>query len=195
MVGKSHQLVGFTTVYAVGLLTYQPYLNTQTLIAALLCISLGSLTPDLDSQENKLYTLVPAGQRIVAEVGERLFGKHRSISHSLLGTVIIGFISHWLIYKIPGANNFNLDVLWYSYFISFLSHLAADAVTIEGIPLLWPIPFKFGIPPVKFLRMKTGGWFEIFIVRTLLAIFILYLTYRYWNELRVILGFKHLSAL
>ena len=193
MVGKSHQLVGFATVYTVALLTFQPYLNTQTVIAAVLLISLGSLTPDLDSQENKLYTLVPAGQRLFAEVGERVFGKHRTISHSILGTFIIGVLSHWLIYKIPAANNFNLDVLWYSYILSFLSHLAADSVTIEGIPLLWPIPFKFGIPPLKFLRMKTGGGIEIFIVRPLLALWIFYLTFLYWNELRVILGFKHLS--
>jgi inner membrane protein len=194
MVGKSHQLVGFTTLYTLAFITSQPYLNMQTLIASLVCISLGSLTPDLDSQENKLYTLVPAGQRLVAEVGERLFGKHRSISHSLIGVAIVGCVSRWLIYKIPSANNFNLDVLWYSYFFSFLSHLVADALTKDGIPLLWPIPLKFGIPPLKFLRMKTGGWVEIFVVRLLLILWLLYITFIYWNELLVILGLRHLSA-
>lgn len=181
MVGKTHQLVGFTAVYSLAVFTNIGHLNTQTLIASILLITLGSLTPDLDSQENKLYTLIPFGQKIVAEIGERAFGKHRSISHSLIGIGIFGFLSHFLIYKIPSANGFNLNALWYSYFVSLLAHLVADAVTKEGIPLLWPIPWKFGFPPFKFLRMKTGGFIETFFVRLLLVSFIILLTYWKWD--------------
>jgi inner membrane protein len=188
MVGKSHQMVGFVTVYSYAVLTQTPHLNTQTLIAAALCITLGSLTPDLDSQENKLYTLVPFAQRLFAEVGERAFGKHRSISHSVIGVAIAWYVSHWLIFMIPEANGFNLQALWYAYIFSLISHLVADAVTKDGIPLLWPIKFRFGFPPFAFLRMKTGGWFEIFIVRSVLVLWVIYLSVIEWDAVRVMLG-------
>jgi inner membrane protein len=194
MVGKSHQLVGFVTVYTVALTMPIGHLNTQTIIAGLLCISLGSLTPDLDSQENKLYTLVPVGQGLLAEIGERLFGRHRSISHSVLGVIIMGYVSHWLIFMIPPENGLALGFLWWAYMISLVSHLFADAVTRDGIPLLWPITWRFGFPPIKFLRMKTGGWVEIFVVRSLLIGFIILLTITYWPELKAIFGYSLVSA-
>ncbi|MDQ3098660.1 MAG: metal-dependent hydrolase [bacterium] len=188
MVGKSHQMVGFATVYTYAVLTQTPYLNTQTLVAALLCITLGSLTPDLDSQENKLYTLLPFGHKVLAEVGERAFGKHRTISHSLIGVTIAWFLSYWLIFMIPVENGFNLTALWYAYMLALISHLFADFVTKDGIPLLWPISFKFGFPPFKFMRMRTGGWIELYIVRSLVVFWVFYLTIVNWNVVKVMLG-------
>jgi inner membrane protein len=189
MVGKSHQLVGFASVYSLALLTNAGHLNTQTLIASIFLITLGSLTPDLDSQENKLYTLIPIGHKLFSEIGERAFGKHRSISHSLIGITIFGYVSHFLIYKIPPENGFWLDALWYSYFVSLVSHLVADALTKDGIPLLWPIKWKFGFPPLKGLRMRTGGFVEIFIVRTLILVYLCGLTYFYWPAVKGLFGF------
>ncbi len=188
MVGKSHQLVGFVSVYTYAVIMQTPHLNPQTVIAAVLLISLGSLTPDLDSQENKIYQIVPIGQRLFAEVGERAFGRHRSISHSILGVAILWYLSHWLIFMIPEANGFNLQALWLAYVISLISHLFADAITKDGIPLLWPIKFRFGIPPLKFMRMKTGGWTEVFIVRSLLVVWVIYLTVVEWGVVKVMLG-------
>ncbi|MDQ3239729.1 MAG: metal-dependent hydrolase [bacterium] len=182
MVGKSHQLVGFVSVYTVAILLPVGHLNTQTIIACVLCITVGSLASDLDSQENKLYTLIPIGQKIFAEVGERAFGRHRSISHSALGVVIFGYLTHWLIYMIPKENGIPHELLWGSFMISFVSHLVADALTRDGIPLLWPIKWRFGFPPLKFLRMKTGGWFELYVVRSLLLLFLIYITYVEWDS-------------
>lgn len=181
-------MVGFVTVYTVALVAQTPHLNTQTIIAAAVCITLGSLTPDLDSQENKLYTLVPFAQRLFAEVGERAFGKHRSISHSLIGVAIGWFVSKWLIFMIPVENGFNLQALWIAYMLSLISHLVADSVTKDGIPLLWPINFRFGFPPFKFMRMKTGGWIEIFVVRSLLMLWVIYLTVVKWGAVKIMLG-------
>ncbi len=189
MVGKSHQMVGFVTVYTYAIFMQTPHLNPQTLIAAALCITLGSLTPDLDSQENKLYELVPFGSRLFAEVGERAFGKHRSISHSLIGVGIGYFVSRWLIFMIPEANGFDLTALWYAYMLALVSHLASDFITKDGIPLLWPIKFRFGFPPFKFMRMRTGGPIEIYVVRSLLVLWVVYLTVVNWGVVKVMLGF------
>lgn len=37
----------------------------------------------------------------------------------------------------------------------FLAHLAADALTRSGIPLFWPLPSRFGFPPIRALRFTT----------------------------------------
>ena len=42
----------------------------------------------------------------------------------------------------------------------FVSHLIMDTFTKEGVPWLFPIPIRFGIPPFSFLRLKTGGMLE-----------------------------------
>lgn len=188
MVGKTHQLIGFASVYSLALWSNIGQLNTQTLIASVVLISIGSLTPDLDNEDNKLYTLLPIGHGFFSNVGEKLFGRHRSISHSFVGIVLFGYISYFLIYKIPPANGFRLDLLWYSFFISLISHIGADALTREGIPLLWPIKWKIGFPPFKFLRMKTGGFVEKYFVRTFVLIYLVVVTYLFWPEVKLILG-------
>ena len=48
--------------------------------------------------------------------------------------------------------------------IGYTAHLLADGLTEEGLPLLFPIRIKFGFPPFKKWRIKTGGWMENFII-------------------------------
>ncbi len=180
MVGKSHQLVSFTAVYSLALLSTLPHQNIQTIVASIILISIGSLTPDLDDPHNKLYTLIPIGDEVFAEVLEKFFGKHRSISHSILGVALFGYASHWLIWMIPEANGFNHQSLWLSFILALIFHLAADAFTKEGIPLFWPLRWKFSFIPIKELRLKTGGAFEVYVVRTLMLVLIAAVTYYKW---------------
>lgn len=48
--------------------------------------------------------------------------------------------------------------------IGYFSHLFMDMFTREGVPLLLPIPVKFGLPPFKRLRMTTGKAIETWVV-------------------------------
>lgn len=66
--------------------------------------------------------------------------------------------------------------------IGFVSHLVTDAMTRQGIPLLFPLPWDFGIPPFKFLRMKTGGFVELWIVVPVLILLNGYLVYEYYEK-------------
>jgi membrane-bound metal-dependent hydrolase YbcI (DUF457 family) len=43
-----------------------------------------------------------------------------------------------------------------------------DSFTKEGVPWLLPIPFKFGFPPLRRLRVTTGKGMESFVVLPLL---------------------------
>ncbi len=38
----------------------------------------------------------------------------------------------------------------------FASHLLADMLTKRGVPLLWPLGWDFGLPPLRALRITTG---------------------------------------
>jgi membrane-bound metal-dependent hydrolase YbcI (DUF457 family) len=51
-----------------------------------------------------------------------------------------------------------------SMMIGFISHLVADGLTKEGIPLFFPLPLKIGFPPIKFMRVTTGSFVENWIV-------------------------------
>jgi len=99
MTGRTHQFIGFTTVYTFALLASYDSFNLQTVVFGVVLISLGALMPDLDSEDNVIYSLVPVGRRVISEIFERVFGRHRSISHSLLGIFLFGLLSHWLIFR------------------------------------------------------------------------------------------------
>jgi membrane-bound metal-dependent hydrolase YbcI (DUF457 family) len=68
-----------------------------------------------------------------------------------------------------------------------LSHLLADSLTIEGVPWLFPIPFKFGFPPFAFLRMKTGGWIERLLVFPSVFVLTLWIYYYYRGTIAAII--------
>lgn len=190
MTGRTHQLFGFTVVYSVVLAL--PYLdmNTQTLVVGTMLVSLGGLAPDLDNEDNVIYTLAPVGRGIISEIFERVFGKHRSISHSILGIFIMGYLSEWLISRIPAENGLDHIALWYAFMIAFVAHIFADFLTKDGVPLLWPWKFRFGFPPFKFLRMKTGGWVEDYVVNGLLILTLLGVTILYYDRVLDLLNLK-----
>jgi membrane-bound metal-dependent hydrolase YbcI (DUF457 family) len=56
------------------------------------------------------------------------------------------------------------NLVWWAFVIGLLSHLIMDTFTKEGVPWLLPVPFKFGLPPIKALRITTGKFTESFIV-------------------------------
>lgn len=53
-----------------------------------------------------------------------------------------------------------MNIVWWAFMIGFVSHLLMDTITREGVPWLFPIPIHIGIPPFKFMRIKTGGMIE-----------------------------------
>jgi membrane-bound metal-dependent hydrolase YbcI (DUF457 family) len=60
-------------------------------------------------------------------------------------------------------------IVWWAFMIGVASHLFMDMFTKEGIPLLLPVPIKFGIPPIRTLRLTTGKLGEKTVFLSLLA--------------------------
>ncbi|WWP00106.1 MAG: metal-dependent hydrolase [Candidatus Dasytiphilus stammeri] len=99
---------------------------------------LTSLLPDIDHPRSMI------GQRVkcLSYPIAYLFG-HRGFTHSLLAVIVYSF----LIRKILPPD------VQYGMLIGYLSHLSADFFTSYGIPLLWPLSWRFRFP---LFHMSTG---------------------------------------
>jgi len=72
-------------------------------------------------------------------------------------------------------NAFNM--VWWAVMIGYLSHLIMDSLTTEGVPWFFPIPVRLGFPPIKIMRIKTGGLLEKILVFPGLLLINSYLIY------------------
>lgn len=125
--------------------------NYAIVIAA---AALGSLLPDLDAAESKIKHLQFGGIKpflLPSRFIHRQTG-HRSLLHSLMALVYVALFS---IVIAACLGPIVALALWLGYAI----HLAADACTRAGIPLLYPRPKRFHLLP-KPLRIVTGSLAE-----------------------------------
>ena len=82
-------------------------------------LAAGSLLPDLDTQHSGFGRMVkPLSGRL-----ERRFG-HRTITHSLLGLVIIGLLLSWLLLINPKV--------WSWLLVGMVTHLLLDTANVVG---------------------------------------------------------------
>jgi membrane-bound metal-dependent hydrolase YbcI (DUF457 family) len=84
-------------------------------------------------------------------------------------------MSFWLLPRVFNSDFINPHVLVLSLMIGVISHIAADGLTEDGVPLLFPLKWRFGFPPIRSWRIKTGRWFENWIIFPLVALYIIYL--------------------
>lgn len=163
MTARTHDAFAFASLVTVSAF-YQPEsLSVLTLFSSLIGNNIGALIPDMDSAGNRLWDLLPAGDQ-VGKVFRRIFYKHRTLSHSILGFYLIYQLLDFVLPKLLNPASVDPTIVLYSIMIGYLSHLLADCLTREGLPLLFPFKFSFGIPPIKMLRVRTGKKFEKYIV-------------------------------
>jgi len=81
----------------------------------------------------------------------------------------------------------DMNVVWWSFIIGFVSHLVMDSITKEGVPWFFPIPLRIGFPPVRILRIKTGGFLEKAIIFPGLVVGIGWVVWDKYDLLRSIL--------
>jgi inner membrane protein len=181
MTGRTHDLAAFTALtYTIAT---QP-LNEITFSTALVAFGanmVGGLAPDIDQTTATLWGRIRGGS-IIARVISPLLGGHRFISHSLIGIVIFGFVLDKLLVAASSVVLINMDIVWWSFMIGFVSHLIMDTFTRDGVPWLFPIPIKWGIPPFRALRIKTGGMIEKSIIFPLLVLANIYIFYTHYDK-------------
>jgi len=156
MTARTHDLAAITALGIVISIQPQASLTLSTVLIALLANQIGGIVPDIDQPTAPFWRNLPVGRFFGKIIGKGL-GGHRFLSHSLLGLVIFGSLAHLLLQFLhPLMPHTNIGLVWWSFMIGMVSHLVMDTFTKEGVPWLLPIPFKFGLPPVKRLRITTG---------------------------------------
>lgn len=141
---------------------------------------LGASVPDLDTPTGGLWQKVPAGSIIGRLVHPAFIGGHRHLSHSLIGMAIFTWL-FVLLFRMFSLNSvfliLNSTNATAAFVLGYASHLFADSLTEEGVPLLFPIDYHFGIPPNPFekVRIKTGQWFENLVIYPIVNIAIIVL--------------------
>lgn len=143
MMAVSHVVVGGALWAGFAHATGQPLVEPAGLGLA----ALGSLLPDIDHPQSW------AGKRmaLVSVPLAALIG-HRGVTHSLLA--VAGFA---ILLTILGPGHLAAPLA-----VGYLSHLLADALTLSGIPLLWPSKRPFGLRLIR-----TGSLAEIALIGAL----------------------------
>jgi len=163
MTARTHDAFAFAGLITVATLYPPSSLGLTTLGAAIVGNIVGSLIPDMDQASNRLWDLLPAGDHL-AKVFRRIFLKHRTLTHSFLGIFLIYTILINILPKLLNPNFVDVSVVTAAMMIGYISHLVADSLTKDGLPLFFPIKWNIGFPPFRFLRITTGSWVENFVI-------------------------------
>lgn len=179
MTGRTHDIAAVVAVSAIGLTQTIPAINYPTLGLTIVATLTGGLAPDLDQVGGGLWRKLPGGWVIDNIFNFVLIGGHRSISHSLIGVLLFRWLFDLLLTPLVSPYGLNHELILWAFTIGYLSHLVMDSLTVEGVPWLWPVPVKLGVPPLKRLRVVTGSKTEKFLVEPVLVAILIYLYYQF----------------
>lgn len=163
MTGRTHDLAAFSAASFV-FVNYPPEsISLATLVTSGFAVFLGGLFPDLDNASADFWEKIPGGS-LIGKLIAPLLGGHRMISHSLIGVFLTGFLLDKLLFAISGVLLVDMTIVFWAFMVGYISHLAGDSLTKEGIPLFFPLPFNIGFPPLRLLRIETGGRMEKYLI-------------------------------
>ncbi len=187
MTGRTHDLVAVNMLAVIVLSqTSNHTITLSTLLIALLANQIGGIAPDIDQPTAPFWRNLPVGG-FFGRMADDLLGGHRFLTHSLLGVGLFGFLANLLLHFLhPLMPTVDIELVWWAFIIGMISHLIMDTFTKEGVPWLLPIPIKFGIPPIKALRITTGKATEKAIFVLIVTIDIIYAASHYGDLLRLI---------
>ena len=187
MTGKTHRILGIGAGLSYAIFALPIHYSPATLSTVLVGSYFASLIPDLDRSTAEIWNSVPLGKTFGKIVDP--FIKHRNISHSALGLVIFSLIIFIIIKSFPDYWAINKNLTFWSLIIAYSSHLLADMLTVDGVPLLYPHKGRFGIPPKPFqgIRILTGKWFENLVIFPLLNMSFVVIIITQWDKIKRII--------
>jgi len=170
MTAVTHQLTALT-VASWFLIVYPHVAGPILALISIVAVMVGALTPDMDQPAANLGNRL-LGTHIVGKIFNQFSGGHRHFTHSILGVFVIGYGLRLLSDRLlaPGLA-VDAQLVWEAFMIGYISHIVADTMTDRGVPLLWPLPWHFQIPPgPNIVRVTTGGLVEKIILRGALIV-------------------------
>ncbi|MBI5906592.1 metal-dependent hydrolase [Candidatus Saccharibacteria bacterium] len=190
MTARTHDLAAITAYGYVVLTQPARMVTVTTALIAVVANQIGGIAPDIDQPTAPFWRNLPVGGYL-GKLIDKMLGGHRFITHSLIGLVIFGVGFRALLDLLhPIMPAMDIHIVWWAFIIGMISHLVMDTFTKEGVPWLLPIPFKFGLPPVKSLRVTTGKWVEKSFFIGLLAVGLWYSSSHYTQLVNV---FHHIK--
>jgi membrane-bound metal-dependent hydrolase YbcI (DUF457 family) len=158
MLGRTHVLSA-----AVVFLAAAPLLHTTPAgtVGGTAVAAAAGLLPDLDHPNSTIaHTLGPI-TGVLARVVARLSGGHRHGTHSLIGVTAFTLLTAWIVgrWHLPA-------LIPVAVAVGAATHVAGDALTPQGVPLLWPLRWRLAVPVVP----RTGGLVERAVVAPALAL-------------------------
>lgn len=177
MTARTHDAIGFSALITVAAFYPPTRLTVLTVFVSLVANVIGSILPDIDQATNRLWDMLPAGNEVGKNV-RNLFLHHRTITHSALGAFLVSVFLKWFLSHVLNSLYIDVTIVYWSVMIGYISHLVADMLTKDGIPLLFPIQWKFGFPPIKALRVTTGSWVESYLVLPAVGVYLVWFIWR-----------------
>jgi membrane-bound metal-dependent hydrolase YbcI (DUF457 family) len=170
MKGSSHALLGLFALGAYvapanSLVGHMPlnFYDAHAMVAlalAGLAAFGGALLPDIDSDESTIRQGTGTARssgcmgKLASWVIRLATGGHRMATHSLVALAIVGGAA-WLAVQAFGG-----ELVGLAFVLGYASHLVGDALTVDGIPALWPLTrHRIGLLP-KLIAIRTGSFFE-----------------------------------
>lgn len=187
MTGRTHDMAAFTALSVIVVTHPLPEITLATGLVAITANMIGGIAPDIDQPTAPFWRNLPIAS-IFGRFFGRILGGHRFLSHSILGVFIFGIGWHYILEILrPSFPYLDMTVIWWAFMIGFVSHLIMDTFTQEGVPWLLPLPYKFGIPPIKALRIVTGSFAERFLVFPGLIILNAFIFYQHYEKIKTLL--------
>ena len=119
MLARTHLVFGFLIA-----LWLKPMITTNNIYIFFAFVLLGTLIPDIDSENSLINSKIPIIPRILA-----IFLKHRGIFHSIYLAILFSGLIWFFISKPYG----------FALFVGYSSHLMIDGFTRDGVNLLHPL--------------------------------------------------------
>lgn len=130
MTGKTHIVGGIAACAAIEQFTGIHGVEAATFMVAGAC---GAILPDICHAGSKIGRRFP----LLARTISLIFG-HRTVTHSLLFMVVVGALLFSYASNYPAVRD--------GILIGMISHLFLDALTVNGIKLLWPSHQRIRLP-------------------------------------------------
>lgn len=173
MNSRTHTIGGICSGVVASTILYADTFTVGSLVTSGLIIygsSIGSIIPDIDHPTSKLgrkFLLRP-----ISIVINKVFG-HRTITHSLISTVVFSFLLLLTTYLFEGVFHYIYSNLIIGICVGYLSHLLLDSFTVKGIPIYYPFSSK----TYKLFNFKTGKDEELVSMIILLLTGLFIITY------------------
>ncbi|HEY4722417.1 MAG TPA: metal-dependent hydrolase [Anaerolineae bacterium] len=163
MKGGSHLLIGYAAVYTAHRFVLPLAASPVDWLLVLGAASIGALLPDVDSDESAIRQATHTARsngclgRILTPGISFITGGHRKFTHSLAAWGLLTVLA------LMSGIQFQTLGIAVALSIGYLAHLLADALTVHGVPLLWPSNFDVHLLP-RSLRIRTGSFAEYAVI-------------------------------